>query len=116
MVVALLFLVVLFIGMVDMGFLVVHRFTLENAAWAGLRVGITGYDDAQVIAAIQNATTCLDSSRLTWSISPPTGDPNRASGQTLTVELWYQDRPPLQLSGIFGSTITLHVRRSGKIF
>lgn len=116
MVVALLFLVVLFIGMVDMGLLLFHSIILENGARAGLRVGIIGYDDAQVIAAIQNATSWLDPSRLTWSISPPTGDPNRTSGQTLTVELQYLDRLPLRLPGVFESTVTLRSRRSGKIF
>lgn len=116
MVVALLFLVMLFIGMVDIGFLLYHSFILENGARAGLRLGIIGYDDAHVITAIQNATSSLDPSRLTWSISPPSGDPNRTSGQNLTVELQYQDRPPWRLPGIFESTVHLRACRTGKIF
>jgi Flp pilus assembly protein TadG len=113
--VVLIVMVVLFLGLVDVGYLLNHTITLENAAREGMRIGITGYSDERIVAAIQNATVGLDASRLRWAITPAVGEVGREPGGTLTVELWYEDRPPLPLAGLFENPFTLHACRKGRI-
>ncbi len=113
--VALMILVVLFLGLVDVGYLLNHTITLENAAREGMRTGIKGLSDAHIVAAMEHATEGLDPARLRWTIAPADGEAEREPGAMLSVELWYEDHPPLPLRGLFENPYTLHVCRKGRI-
>ena len=112
---AIVFLVMLLLGLVDVGYLLHHSLTLENAAWQGLRLGIMGHPDAQIMAAVQNAIGSLEAERLSCTITPPDGHPDRVRGGDLSVDLSYDDHPPLPVRGIFEDPFTLHTSRKGKI-
>jgi hypothetical protein len=113
--VALMVMIVLFLGLVDVGYLLNHTITLENAAREGMRTGLIGHTDERIVEAIHNAATGLDLDHLRWTIAPAVGEVGREPGGTLSVELWYDDRPPLLLSGLFENPFTLHACRKGRI-
>jgi Flp pilus assembly protein TadG len=75
----------LLFGMFDIGRVLFSAVALEQAAREGARVASVGKTNAEVIASITSATTGLDSSRVSVSIS--TGA--RTSGENIEINLSY---------------------------
>ena len=113
--VLLAFLTLLFLGLVDVGFLFDRALRLENAARQGLRLAVTGCSEADIVASIQSAAIGLNVSNLSWDITPVVGDPEWEPGAVVTVQVWYTTRPPLKLPGIFNDPLTITIRHKGKI-
>jgi hypothetical protein len=93
-------LLLLIIGLINVGLLVNAQITLTQAAWEGARAGATLTDpangDAEISGAVRGALTGLDASRLRIEINPAQNEPPRNQpwplprGYPLTVRLQYR--------------------------
>lgn len=81
-------LLLLVLGIAEFGRALEAYLAIQNGAWVGARLGITGASDGDIRQAVLQATASLDPSRLTVDISPPQG--SRSSGDALTVRVAYQ--------------------------
>ena len=72
--VALPILLMVMLGTVNLGLLMSSQLILTQAAWEGARAGATlgdpDHGDAEIIAAVQQAASGLDTSRLAIEIQP----------------------------------------------
>ncbi|NLP50797.1 TadE family protein [Bacillus sp. RO1] len=75
----------LLFGMFDIGRVLFSAVALEHAAREGARVASVGKTNAEVIASINNATTGLDTSLVSVSISTEA----RNSGENIEIYLSY---------------------------
>lgn len=106
-------LLLILLGLINVGILVETKLVLTNAAWEGARAGAVpsqpDTSDDEIRAAVAQATKTLDQSLLGVNISPQHNEPPRnlpypePRGSPLTVTLSY----PLRLS--FGFSITIPV-------
>lgn len=78
-------LVLLLLGIVEMGRIGYAFITVNNAARAGARVASVGGTDAEITAAVQGAAPSLNTDSLAITISPVQA--SRESGQTVTVDI-----------------------------
>src|SRR3990172_1177524 len=107
-------LLLLMIGLVNLGILVNAQIVLTQAAWEGARAGATIRDpvagDDEIIGAVRRAVSALDADAVLIDIDPTQSDYPRTEpaplprGYPLTVQLEY----PLTLNLPF--TITIPVR------
>ncbi len=98
-------LLLLTVGMVNVGLMITAQMELTQAAWEGARAGATmtdpGAGDSEIIGAVQNALTSLDSGLLQIDIDPAADEAPRTEpgpeprGRPLVVTLRY--RYPLYL-------------------
>ncbi len=80
-------LILLLLGVVELGQVTYSYITVNNAARAGARVASVGGTDSDIAAAVQQASPALTSADLTVNISPVQG--SRQSGQPVTVDVRY---------------------------
>jgi hypothetical protein len=114
--VALPILLMVMLGTVNLGLLMSSQLILTQAAWEGARAGATLGDpdrgDAEIIAAVQQAASGLDTSRLAIEIQPSEHEYPRDQpwpmprGQPLTVTLAY----PMTLHLPFAVDVSLGAR------
>jgi len=93
-------LLVLMLGLVNLGILMHAQIVLTNAAWEGARAGATIIDpvhgDEEIIGAVQRSLSGLDASRVTIDIDPEQDESPRDQpgpmprGQPLTIGLEYR--------------------------
>ena len=93
-------LLLLMLGLVNLGILMHAQIVLTNAAWEGARAGATITDpvhgDTEIIGAVQRALSGLDAARVTIDIDPEQDEPPRNQpgpmprGQPLAVSLEYR--------------------------
>jgi hypothetical protein len=115
-------LLILLIGLINLGFLINAQIILTQAAWEGARTGATldpasGEGDAEINGAVQSALSGLaDPSAVAISINPD--EPARAAliwpkprGEALTVDLSY----PLNLSLPMPITLNLGAQATSRI-
>jgi hypothetical protein len=115
-------LLILIVGLINLGFLINAQIILTQAAWEGARVGATldpanGEGDDEINGAVQTALTGLmDPSAVAISISPD--ETARASmnwpkprGEELRVDLSY----PLQLTLPVPITLSLGAQATSRI-
>jgi len=115
-------LLVLMLGLINLGVLINAQIILTQAAWEGARAGTTldpsmGEGDAEITGAVQAALTGLsDATSVTVNINPD--EPARASmpwpkprGEPLTVRLAY----PMKLSLPLPITVTLGAEATSRI-
>lgn len=93
-------LLLLMLGLVNLGILMHAQIVLTNAAWEGARAGATitdpAHGDEEIIGAVQRSLSGLDAVRVTIDIDPEQDEPPRNQpgpmprGQPLTVSLEYR--------------------------
>jgi hypothetical protein len=93
-------LLLLILGLVNLGILMQAQIVLTNAAWEGARAGATitdpAHGDEEIIGAVQRSLYGLDASRVTIDIDPEQDEPPRDKpgplprGQPLAVSLEYR--------------------------
>ncbi|MCJ7677421.1 MAG: pilus assembly protein [Anaerolineales bacterium] len=93
-------LLLLILGLVNLGILMQAQIVLTNAAWEGARAGATitdpAHGDEEIIGAVQRSLSGLDASRVTIDIDPEQDEPPRDKpgplprGQPLAVSLEYR--------------------------
>jgi len=100
----------LLLGMVDLSRVISANFVLDNTARSAARIGVISNQDSDIIAAIESGTETLDSTSITYTITP--GEGSRSSGDALAVEINYTvDILTPIVSNVLGNTIPI----SGKI-
>lgn len=92
-------LLLLTVGIVNVGMMITAQMELTQAAWEGARAGATLIDptsgDAEIVGAVHNSLSSLDSGRLDIDIDPganegPRGQPGpEPRGRPLAVTLRY---------------------------
>lgn len=90
-------LLLLLVGLINIGLLITTQLILTQAAWEGARAGATISDpargDAEIMAAVRSALTGLDPDRVSVEIDPAQNEPPRNQpfpmprGYPLTVTL-----------------------------
>jgi Flp pilus assembly protein TadG len=100
-------LLLLVFGITEFGRGLEAYLAVQNGAWVGARLGITGASDADIRQAVLQATSFLDPSQETIDITPPEG--SRNTGDSLTVRVTYQFpvAVPLIAGVVGGNTLTL---------
>jgi len=93
-------LLLLILGLVNLGILMQAQIVLTNAAWEGARAGATitdpAHGDEEIIGAVQRSLSGLDASRVTIDIDPEQDESPRDQpgplprGQPLAVSLEYR--------------------------
>jgi len=93
-------LLLLILGLVNLGILMQAQIVLTNAAWEGARAGATitdpAHGDEEIIGAVQRSLSGLDASRVTIDIDPEQDESPRNQpgplprGQPLAVSLEYR--------------------------
>jgi hypothetical protein len=93
-------LLLLMLGLVNLGILMHAQIVLTNAAWEGARSGATitdpAHGDEEIIGAVQRSLSGLDAARVTIDIDPEQDEPPRDQpgpmprGQPLAVSLEYR--------------------------
>jgi hypothetical protein len=93
-------LLLLMLGLVNLGILMHAQIVLTNAAWEGARAGATitdpSHGDEEIIGAVQRSLSGLDASRVAIEIDPEQDEPPRNQpgpmprGQPLAVGLEYR--------------------------
>ncbi|MBM3120976.1 MAG: hypothetical protein FJZ97_02160 [Chloroflexi bacterium] len=93
-------LLLLMLGLVNLGILMHAQIVLTNAAWEGARAGATitdpAHGDEEIIGAVQRSLSGLDAARVTIDIDPEQDEPPRdrpgpmPRGQPLAVSLEYR--------------------------
>lgn len=107
-------LLLLLLGMVDFGRLGAAYLSLQHAAREGVRLGITGATDGEIVERIQESAAAVDARQLTISIAPPEAE--RFPGAELTIELGYPFRPVTPfIENVMGSEATLRVRLVSRV-
>ncbi len=96
-------LVLLLVGVVQVGAILSAALTLQMAAAEGARVAITGATNAQIAAQVDQVASDLPATGLVITITPSGA---RQAGSNVTVSVSYQ-APVLfgTLAGLWGSTI-----------
>ncbi len=96
-------LVLLLVGVVQVGAILSAALTLQMAAAEGARVAIVGASNTQIVAQVDGVAADLPASELTVTITPSGA---RLAGTNVTVSVSYQ-APVLfgTLAGLWGSTI-----------
>jgi Flp pilus assembly protein TadG len=84
-------LLLLIVGIVDLGRVLYSYSTLHFTAQETVRLAGFGYDDSEIRAFAKDNYTAGDSSKLNVAISP--NDANRKSGEYVTVKLEYAVNP-----------------------
>lgn len=79
-------LLLLIMGMVELGRLGNAYLVVTHAARHGVRFGATGGNNSGIVEKAKNASVPLDSSKLTVSIAPESG---RSSGDDISVTVSY---------------------------
>ncbi len=96
----------LLFGMAEFARMAGAYLTVQHAAREGLRLGITGGTDAEVVNRVQAMAPGLDPARISTTIVPAASP--RTPGSDLQVTVAYQFRMMTQLIGeVTGSTLTL---------
>lgn len=93
-------LLLLMLGLVNLGILMHAQIVLTNAAWEGARAGATitdpAHGDEEIFGAVQRSLSGLDASRVTIDIDPEQDEPPRDQpgpmprGHALAVSLEYR--------------------------
>ena len=93
-------LLLLILGLVNLGILMQAQIVLTNAAWEGARAGATiadpAHGDEEILGAVQRSLSGLDASRVTIDIDPEQDESPRTQpgplprGQPLAVSLEYR--------------------------
>jgi hypothetical protein len=99
-------LLLLILGLINLGVVVTTQIVITQAAWEGARAGATldrsaGEGDAQIIGAVNAAMQPLDVDRTSVDIEPQEGESPRnlpwpePRGEPLTVRVGYELTPTL---------------------
>jgi hypothetical protein len=106
-------LLLVMLGLINLGILMVSQIVLTQAAWEGARAGATltnpAQGDAEITGAVQAALAGVDAGRVEIDIDPTQGEFPRDQpgplprGRPLTVRLEY----PLTMTLPFPVTVTL---------
>lgn len=111
----------LILGLINLGLIMHAQIVLTHAAWEGVRAGATldiaaGEGDAQIIGAAQRAMSGIDASAVVFDIEP--SEAARAAvawpgprGQAISVSLQY----PLTVSLPFPITLPLSAEATSRI-
>jgi hypothetical protein len=109
-------LLILILGLVNIGILINTQIILTQAAWEGARAGATITDpaqgDAEIVGAVRRSLAGLDADAVRIDIEPTQSEPPRNQpwpmprGQPLTVSLEYR----LSLSLPFSITVPVRAR------
>ncbi len=99
------FLLVL-LGIMEFGLAMNAYVSIQHAAREGVRLGITGASDAEIIARVQDAAYPVDPARIGVSISPEASLRERGDPLTVTVQYTHQFMTPL-IGSIVGNTVTM---------
>ncbi len=93
-------LLLLMLGLVNLGILMQAQIVLTNAAWEGARAGATitdpAHGDEEIVGAVQRSLSGLDASQVTIDIDPEQDESPRDQpgplprGQPLAVSLEYR--------------------------
>jgi hypothetical protein len=94
-------LLLLILGLINLGVVVTTQIVITHAAWAGARAGATldrttGEGDAQIVGAVRAAIQPLDPERMTIGIQPSEVEPPRNQpwpeprGEPLMVTVEYE--------------------------
>ncbi|MGM0379993.1 MAG: TadE/TadG family type IV pilus assembly protein [Bacillota bacterium] len=99
-------LLLLILGIFDFGRILYSQILLENNARYAARVGIVKNSDSEIMQAINESSSGLDSSRLNIVIDP--SQSSRSSGDSLRVKLDYDVEifTPL-MSNIIGNPVNI---------
>lgn len=81
-------LLLLIMGIFEFGRIMNAYLILTNASREGARSAAVHYTDAQIQSVIQDLTSTLNQSKLTFAVSPASS--GRVSGSTVTLTLDYQ--------------------------
>jgi len=100
---ALPILVVLLLGILEVGMLLHAYLTVEHGAREGARLGATGAGDQAIIDRVVASCPGLDPARLEVVISPPAS--SRSAGDTLEVTVRFAYR---SITGLFGPILGPH--------
>lgn len=98
-------LVLLLLGLVQVGSVLSSYLTLQIAASEGARVAITGAQDSAIVKRVDNVAADINPNDLTVTVSP---SPPRKSGSDVTVAVTYQD--PIifgELASLWGTAIPM---------
>lgn len=99
-------LLLLIVGIVDLGRVLYSYSTLHFTAQETVRLGGFGYDDSEITAFAKNNFTAGDATKLTVTITPAAED--RKSGEYVTVTLEYPVDPIVPFaSEVFSGPIQL---------
>lgn len=99
-------LLLLVLGIFDFGRILYSQILLENNARYAARVGIVKNSDAEIIQAINESSSGLDTSRLNIVIDP--SESTRSSGDALRVKLDYDvDIFTPLISNIIGNPVNI---------
>lgn len=107
-------LLLLLLGMADFGRMVSAVLTMQHAVREGLRSGLTGADDADIAARVQQMAPNLDSARLSVAVVPPAAA--RVGGTDLEVRATYRFPviTPL-VAELVGGQLDLEARLVGRV-
>jgi Flp pilus assembly protein TadG len=96
-------LVLLLFGIAEFGRLLFAYATIQDAAWAGARLGvIPGTTTAQIVQQVDQTASLLDQSQLSATVTEPNDPPYPGDPLTVTVSYNFNF-----LVGLFGGPITL---------
>ena len=115
-------LLLLILGLINLGVVVTTQIVITQAAWEGARAGATldrttGEGDAQIIGAVKAAMQPLDPARTSIAIEPLESESPRSlpwpepRGEPLTVSVGYE----LELSLPFPLTMTLRAQATSRM-
>lgn len=81
-------LLLIVMGISEFGIMLNSYLTIQSASREGARLGIMGADDNEIVQAVYNSSSHIDTNKLNITITP--NDSNRKSGQTLRVRVEYE--------------------------
>lgn len=97
-------LLTLLLGIVEFGRLFSAYMTIQHAAREGVRLGILGATDAEIIGRVQANSPSLDPAKLTVSVTPQFS--LRTPGTIMTVSVAYNHRIAVPIiDSLLGSSI-----------
>lgn len=101
----------LLVGLVDVARMANAYLIIQHASREAVRLGITGASDSSVAQRALAASTTLDTTRLTVTISP-SGTRNTGSDVTVRINYSYQ---VLALMGIIGTEVPLTAQLTARV-
>ncbi|MCL6451435.1 MAG: pilus assembly protein [Acetobacteraceae bacterium] len=99
-------LLLVLLGIAEVGRLVAVDLALQHAAREGARLGATGASDAEITQRVLDSAVLLDPALLTVSITPPEASREHGVALTVTVQYPFELMVPL-MSDLVGEVLSL---------
>lgn len=107
-------LLLLVMGIVQLGMMINSYITIENASREGARSGSVGDTDSEIRNVVISTSPTLDAKYLTVTITP--SEASRVSGDTLTVKLTYNYKITIPIiSRLFNDVVVLNSQTSMRV-